>query len=271
MDPRVRCVAVDLETTGLIPGHDRIVEIGAVAFSPAGCVESEFAELVDPGIPIPRAASRVSGITDDMVHAKPPVDRVLPAFLAFLGDAVPVAHNAAFDVGFLAADATRLGLAAPSTPVIDTRALARAVFPDRRSYALDALCRELGLDARSAHRGLADAHSCRMLFLACVERLAAAGASTEPEALASIGGPVIDLAGRAPAALATVVSLSRALAGGADVEIAYESSRKERTFRRIQPLSFSIVGGAPAVIAFCRLRGERRTFLVDSIREIRAV
>ena len=135
MDPRVRCVAVDLETTGLIPGHDRIVEIGAVAFSPAGGVESEFSELVDPGIPIPRAASRVNGITDDMVRGRPTVAGVLPSFLAFLGDAVPVAHNAAFDVGFIAADAARLGLAAPSTPVIDTRALARAVFPGRRSYA----------------------------------------------------------------------------------------------------------------------------------------
>ncbi|OHD72574.1 MAG: hypothetical protein A2177_04490 [Spirochaetes bacterium RBG_13_68_11] len=271
MDPQVRCVAVDLETTGLIPGHDRIVEIGAVAFSPAGGVESEFSELVNPGISIPRAASWVSGITDDMVNGRPTVAGVLPSFLAFLGDAVPVAHNAAFDVGFLAADAVRLGLTAPSTPVIDTRALARAVFPDRRSYSLEALCRERGLNTGSAHRGLADAHSCRMLFLACLERLEAAGTKTDPADLASIGGPVIDLAARAPATLATVVDLSHAIEGGVDVEIAYESAKKERTFRRIQPLSFSIVGGSPAVIAFCRLRGERRTFLVDSIREIRAV
>jgi DNA polymerase-3 subunit epsilon len=271
MDPQIRCVAVDLETTGLIPGHDRIVEIGAVAFSPATGVEGEFAELVNPGIPIPRDASRVSGITDDMVRGRPTVAGVLPPFLAFLADAVPLAHNAAFDVGFLAADAARLGLAAPSTPVIDTRALARAVFPDRRSYALDALCRDAGLAVRSAHRGLADAHSCRMLFLACLERLEAAGASTEPADLAAIGGPVIDLAARAPAALATVVGLSRAIEGGTDVEIEYESAKKEHTFRRIHPLAFSVVGGSPAVIAFCRLRGERRTFLVDSIREIRTV
>ncbi len=67
MDPRLRCVAVDLETTGLIPGYDRIVEIGAVAFSRAGDVEAEFSELVDPGIPIPLVASRVNGITDGMV------------------------------------------------------------------------------------------------------------------------------------------------------------------------------------------------------------
>jgi hypothetical protein len=194
----------------------------------------------------------------------------LASFLAFLADAVPVAHNAAFDVGFLAADAARLALAAPSTAAVDTRALARAVFPGRCSYALDALCRELGL-TRSEHRALADARSCQMLFLACLERLEAAGTATGPEALAGIGGPPIDLAARAPASIATVAGLSRAMAGGADVEIAYEDARSERTFRRIQPLEFSVVGGAPAVIAFCRLRGARRTFLVDSIREIRTV
>ena len=270
MDPRQRCVAVDLETTGLIPGHDRIVEIGAAAFSPAAGVEAEFSELVDPGIPIPRDASRMSGITDGMVRGRPTVAGPLAAFLAFLGDALPVAHNAAFDAGFLAADAARLGLAAPSTPVVDTRALARAAYPGRPSYALDALCRGLGL-ARTEHRALADAHSCRMLFLACLQRLDDAGAATDTATLAAIGGPVIDLAGRAPAALATVAGLSRAIEGGADVEIAYESARRERTLRRIQPLAFSIVGGEPAVVAFCRLRGERRTFLVGSIREIRAV
>lgn len=270
MDPRQRWVAVDLETTGLIPGHDRIVEIGAVAFSAGGGVEAEFAELVDPGIPIPRDASRVSGITDDMVRGRPAVAGPLAAFLAFLGEAVPVAHNAAFDAGFIAADAARLGLAAPPTAVVDTRLLARTAFPGRHSYALDALCRDLGF-ARTLHRALADAYSCRLLFVACVERLEAAGAATDPGSLAAIGGPPLDLAARAPAALATVTVLSRAIAGGADVEIAYEDARKERTLRRIRPLSFSIVGGSAAIVAFCRLRDAQRTFLVESIREIRTV
>jgi DNA polymerase-3 subunit epsilon len=270
MDPRQRCVAVDVETTGLIPGHDRIVEIGAVAFSVGSGVEAELSELVDPGIPIPRDASRVSGITDEMVRGRPTVAGPLAALLAFLGDGVPMAHNAPFDAGFLAADAARLGLAASSTPVIDTRLLARAAFPGRPSYALDALCRWLGF-ARVVHRALADAHSCRMLFLACLQRLEATAAPTDPASLAALGGPVIDLAARAPAALATIADLSRAIAGGTDVEIAYEDARKERTLRRIQPLAFSVVGGSPAVVAFCRLRGERRTFLVESVREIRAV
>lgn len=271
MDPRQRCVAVDLETTGLIPGLDRIVEIGAVAFSRAGGVESEYEALVDPGIPIPAVAARVSGITDDMVRGRPTVAEVLPQFLAFLGDAVPVAHNAAFDGGFLAADIARLGLAPAATPVLDTRALARAALPGRQSYALDALCRDLGITGFPAHRALPDAHRCRLLFLACLERLEAAGQATGPDVLAALGGPPMDLGSRAPVVAARVAVLSRAIERDEDVEIEYEDAGRERTSRRIKPLSFAIRGGSPALIAFCRLRGAQRTFLVESIREIRTV
>jgi DNA polymerase-3 subunit epsilon len=271
MDPRQRCVALDLETTGLIPGLDRIVELGAVAFTLADGVQGEYEALVDPGIPIPAAAARVSGISDEMVRGRPPVAEELPRFLAFLGPAVPVAHNAAFDGGFLAADIARLGLAAEATPVLDTRALARAALPGRQSYALDALCRDLGITGWSAHRALGDAHRCRLLFLACLERLEAAGRPTSGDALAVLEGPPMDLGSRAPAIAMRVATLARAIEGGRDVEIEYVDAARDRTSRRIQPRSFAIRGGSPALVAFCRLRGAERTFLVESIREIRTL
>lgn len=271
MEPRRRCLAIDLETTGLIPGLDRVVEIGAVAFSRDGGVEAEYDALVDPGVPIPAAASRVSGITDAMVRGRPGIAEELPRFLAFLADAVPVAHHAAFDGGFLAADIARLRLSPAPTPVVDTRALARAALPGRRSYALEALCRELGITGWAAHRALPDAHRCRMLFLACLELLEAAGRPTGVDALASIEGAAMDLGPRAPAIAARVTALADALARGTEVEIEYEDAGRERTARRIRPLSFEVRGGAPAVVAFCRLRDARRTFLVESIREIRTV
>ena len=213
----------------------------------------------------------MSGITDDMVRGRPAVAEELPRFLAFLGDALPVAHNAAFDAGFLAADIARLGLAPAATPVVDTRALARAVLPGRQSYALDALCRDLGITGWPAHRALSDAHRCRLLFGACLERLEAAVRPTEPDALAAIEGPVMDLGPRAPVIASRVAALSRVLERGGDVEIEYEDAGRERTSRRIRPLSFAIRGGSPALIAFCRLRGAERTFLVESIREIRNI
>jgi DNA polymerase-3 subunit epsilon len=263
-----RLVAVDLETTGLIPGVDRIVEIGAVAFRRDGAVEETWSELVDPGIPMPADAGRVNGITDEMLRSAPTIDGSLPRFLDFLGESCPVAHNASFDAGFLAADVASLGLAGSSAPFIDTRRLARIAFPCQPSYSLDSLRQSLRLPRGIAHRALADAESCRLLLLACLERIAGSGEAS-PECLAARCGPPIDLAGRPPAVASMTVALKRAMERGGDVEIVYESAAMERTCRRVTPRRFEVRGGAPALVAWCHLRSAERTFAVESIREIR--
>src|SRR5664279_3363886 len=98
----VTFVVVDLETTGGSPQSSAITEIGAVK-TRGGEVLGEFQTLVDPGGPIPPFIVALTGITDAMLIAAPRIEQVLPAFLEFLGDAVLVAHNAPFDVGFLKA------------------------------------------------------------------------------------------------------------------------------------------------------------------------
>ena len=86
-----------------------------------------------------------------------------------------------------------------------------------------------------------------------------------------MGGEPLDFTGHAPRAARTAALLQRARAAGSVVEITYRSSRGALTERAIQPLSFSCVGGAAAVTAFCTLRSENRTFLLDSIIEVRPV
>lgn len=102
----MKFIAFDLETTGFIPGVDKIVEIGAVKFV-NDQVESVYSTLVCPGIPIPKAATEVNGITDDMVVDKPTIDTLLDSFAEFCEDNVIVAHNAGFDVPFLSAEIER--------------------------------------------------------------------------------------------------------------------------------------------------------------------
>ena len=109
-------VAFDLETTGLTPVVDRIVEIGAVRFR-AGEVLDTFQTLVDPEMPISPGATGKNGVTDDMVKGQPTIDKVLPGFMDFLGQDIPMAHHAPFDVGFLTYDISRLNL----TPCGQTR------------------------------------------------------------------------------------------------------------------------------------------------------
>ncbi len=263
-------VAFDTETTGLIAGVDRIVEVAAVVFRGADILR-EHEQLIDPGIPIPAAVQAINNISDQMVRGMPSIQEALPGFLAVLGEGIPVAHNAPFDVGFLCPDIERFGLQAPDTAVLDTRLLARKAFPGRQSYSLDNLARELCRDQRggaSAHRALTDAHTCAALFGACVGKLSARG-SLSVQDLVKLSGPRLGFLADAPQAPRLAALLDEALRAGALVEIQYVSSQGERTVREIRPLSFAMLGGAPAISAFCRLRNQTRTFRLDAIQGIR--
>ena len=140
----MRFVAFDLETTGTLPGVDRIVEIGAVRMV-NGEVDAVFSTLVDPLIPIPAGASRVNGISDEMVAGKPKVEELLGALTEFCGDDLMVAHNAAFDIGVLRAGLAAHGRAVPRFRYLCTRDVARAAWPGEASYGLAAMAGKIGL------------------------------------------------------------------------------------------------------------------------------
>jgi DNA polymerase-3 subunit epsilon len=166
----MRFIAFDLETTGVLPGMDRIVEIGAVSFS-QGEIEAVFSTLVDPQIPIPPGASRVNGITDDMVAGKPTIDRLLEPFAEFCQDAVMVAHNAVFDFQFLAADIQKFEAKAPRGPILDTYPMAKKVFPGLPNYKLGTLVQHLGIPSSQFHRAEEDASYCGRLMIKIVEKI----------------------------------------------------------------------------------------------------
>jgi DNA polymerase III epsilon subunit family exonuclease len=180
----VTFAAIDFETTGLYPTSDRIVEFGAVRFRGIE-IAGEFELLANPGIPIGAEAAAVSGITDEKVAGARPVDEIVPEFLEFLGDAVLVAHNAPFDVGFLRAAVAALGLGEVTNPIVDTQTLAIKAFPRRKSYSLQNLATELGLPPNRAHRALDDAIMCMRLFHKCVDELAFMGDLELKEVLSS--------------------------------------------------------------------------------------
>jgi DNA polymerase-3 subunit epsilon len=123
----VTFVVVDLETTGGSPHSCEITEIGAVKVR-GGVRLGEFQTLVNPGVAIPPFISVLTGISNAMIAGAPRVDTALPAFLEFAGrDAVLVAHNAPFDIGFLKAACALTGHDWPGNRVLDTARLARQV------------------------------------------------------------------------------------------------------------------------------------------------
>ncbi len=175
-------IAFDLETTGIQPKTDAIVEIGAVRFDGSEPAES-FCALINPGRPIPPEASAVNGITDEMVAGSPAVESVLTDLAAFCGDLPLVAHNAPFDFKFLLSAVEAHKAKAPSGVVLDSCALSRIVFPGMINYKLGTLVNHFGFPAGDFHRAEIDSVHCGRLFAHIVESLEKGGQSATVPAL----------------------------------------------------------------------------------------
>jgi DNA polymerase-3 subunit epsilon len=158
-------VVFDLETTGLSPERDAILEIGALRISDGRITGDFFERFVNPRVPIPYFITRINGINQAMVARAHGIERVLPEFLDWVGDAPLVAHNAPFDMGFLSVNSRRLNLRPPER-VTCTVNLSRRLYPQERRHSLDAVCERLNLRSSGArHRALADVELTAQAYL----------------------------------------------------------------------------------------------------------
>ena len=168
-------VALDLETSGLDPANDAIIEVGAVRFGPAG-VEDTFTSLVNPRRAVPYRIQMLTGIAPEELAEAPPWETVAPHLQEFLADHPIVGQNVvAFDLRFLAAAGIR-----HSPTIYDTHELAVLLLPLFGQYNLAALANHFAIPLPNHHRALADAQASRELFLA----LRACAASLPPPVLA---------------------------------------------------------------------------------------
>jgi DNA polymerase-3 subunit epsilon len=162
-------IAFDLETTGTLAGIDRIVEIGAVRFVD-GKPSDIYSTLVDPLMPIPEGASRVNGITDDMVEGKPKVEECLESFTKFCGPDPLVAHNASFDFQFFLNAYRKHEFLAPSGYVFDTLALSKRIIPGLSNYRLATIAQHMKFKFGTLHRAHEDAEVCGKVFVELMNR-----------------------------------------------------------------------------------------------------
>ena len=151
-------VVFDIETTGLDKFKCGITEIGAVRVQD-GKILDTFESFVNPGMPIPSEVVHLTGITDAMVADAPEAAQVLQDFAAFCGDSVLVAHNAAFDIGFIRYYGRMYGLNF-ANPVLDTLALSRSLYPHVRSHKLNDIAKRLNVTMIRHHRASDDAATC---------------------------------------------------------------------------------------------------------------
>jgi DNA polymerase-3 subunit epsilon len=167
-------VVVDVETTGMDPVTDRITEIAMMKIR-GGVLQDEFSTLVNPLISIPEFITRLTGIDDLMVQDAPPAREVAPYISEFLGDAVFVAHNAAFDWGFIRQTLRRERDIDPTNAQLCTVKLSRRILPSLPSKSLDPVTRALNIRIPERHRASGDAYATALVlikFLSFLEKTA---------------------------------------------------------------------------------------------------
>ena len=169
-------VVFDTETTGLFPSKgDEIISIAAVRIQNGIVNEVEvYSRLVHPGMVIPKDSIQYDGITDDMIKDEPPIGEVLPSFREFVGDAILVAHNAAFDMKFLKLKEQATGITFPNL-VLDTLLLSVFLDHESHNHTLDGIAQQMGIVIEGRHTALGDSIATAQVFRKMLNRLEGRG------------------------------------------------------------------------------------------------
>ncbi|WP_312699064.1 PolC-type DNA polymerase III [Sedimentibacter sp.] len=157
-------VVFDIETTGLSPITDDIIEIGAVKVANRRVIDS-FSTFVHVHRSLPAKIIELTSITDDMLQGQPEITSVLPEFFNFVGDSVLVAHNASFDVSFIKNKTIKYLDKQCDPPVLDTLELSKALIKDVKNHKLNTLTKKLGINLENHHRAVDDANATAQLFI----------------------------------------------------------------------------------------------------------
>lgn len=197
---------VDLETTGLDPSSDRVIEVG-VLFVDAGKVVGRISRLFESPFPLPLSIRRLTGIDDADLAGQPAFEAFVPELRAALAGWTVVAHNASFEQSFLAGLLEQI-----EAPVLDSCELLHYLYPELESYSLESMIRWTGIGDRATHRALKDSEDTFSMLCRAIDRCIQAGRADDvdevlqclapggPEALAQLparsGLPMVELLSR---------------------------------------------------------------------------
>jgi DNA polymerase-3 subunit epsilon len=255
----------DIETTGLSPayGH-RVCEIACLRLRD-GIELGRLEALVDPGRPVSPGAFAVNRITSEMLAGAPLFETVAAPLLALMEDSVLVAHNAPFDLGFLAKELQIARLPPPEGPVVDTLALSRRIYT-HSSHSLSAVAHALDVPVTPSHRAMSDVEATRYVLERILWDLDRRwGVTSLGPLIAFQGGPIPY---PHPRSLPLPPALAEALESRGRVYMRYVNAQGEESERVVRPIHVSERGGYLYLSAHCQQAGALRIFRLDRVLEL---
>ena len=171
---------MDLETTGLDPVGNEIIEIGAIK-AKGGEIKDIFNKLIKPKSAITSIITDITGITNEMVDASPAIDEVLPEFLKFIDNITLIAHNADFDIPFLAESIKSALKEDLKNPTICTLKTARALLPGLENHKLHTVARYFKIPISARHRAIGDCEATYQVWVAMVKKLREKNVATKEQ------------------------------------------------------------------------------------------
>lgn len=160
-------VAIDVETTGLSPLYNELIEISAIKYEGAKKVDT-FSTLIKPKNKISSTITNITGISNKMVENAPTVEKVMPELIKFIGDSTIVAHNANFDYSFLQNNSNK---SFTNNKVIDTVAISRKMLPSLPNHKLNTVAKCIGIQEEGFHRAEFDCECCAKIYIKYLESI----------------------------------------------------------------------------------------------------
>lgn len=260
-------VLVDFETTGLKPGFgDRVVEYAYAIIGEDGSVSEQSQRLVNPGKHMPADATRINGITDEMLEGEPSFREVGEDLRNALEDRIMVAHNAAaFDLPCLVTECREAGWRLPNFQAIDSLKLARKVWNDAPDHQLPTLAKLVGHQGGTAHRAMADVETLHSVLEKLFNQFSDRFPTTAH--VLSTAGVTVPTPSSSSDFSSKARVLQQIIENGQAVRVLYHSNSSGTTDRTITPEEvYNHSNGDEYFNGFCHTRRQIRTFKVDRIR-----
>jgi DNA polymerase III subunit epsilon len=262
-------VGFDTETTGKYPVSAEICEIGAVKWR-GGKVVDVFETLIRPTKPMGSEVIAIHGITNEMVEGAPRIHEKIGEFHDFVQGAIPVAHHAPFDLGFLCLEFEKAGLTPPDLPVICSSLLSRKLFPESENHRLQTLIGFFELEQGAAHRAHDDAKACLEVGLRCLEKL---GEVPLESAMGHQGGPLFwsRFSMKAVEAIPEGAMLVDAIIQEKIVNMSYAKGSSPGQSRRVHPLGLVRSLDGDFVVAYAEKDQQSKRYFLDQILSVESM